>query len=237
MTNQATKGTLSIGSLKVAGESYCSIPVINKSGSSIAAGKLVYISGFDATAKLPKITLADNSAYNKPAQFITTVAIANNSIGIVYEKITILGQNTNSASAVGDPVYLGTSGAWTLTAPTGANTIVQIIGYVTVKSATVGQILFLLNPINITKIGMSSIQAGALKVTLANGTAAATNVTVTGIVATDELVFVGSFTTAAAIASLADRTSEYACGAGVLTKAAGTNETSNQLLIIWIDRS
>jgi hypothetical protein len=235
--NQITKGTLSAGSIKVGGENYFAIPVINKSGTSIAAGKLVYISGYDATTKMPKITLSDNSANNKLAQFITIVAIANNAIGLVYEKYTILGQNTNSASAVGDPVYLSTAGAWTLTAPTTANTIVQIVGYVTVKSATVGQILFLVQPQNIPKIGMSSIQAGALKVTLANGTASATDVAVTGMTATDELIFVGSFTTAAAIASLADRTSEYACGAVKLTKAAGTNETSNQLIIIWIDRS
>jgi len=59
------------------------------------------------------------------------------------------------------------------------------------------------------------------------------NVTIAGITAADEIVSVLSFTTAASIASVADRTAEYAAGAGVLTKAAGTSETNNQLLVIW----
>lgn len=78
---------------------------------------------------------------------------------------------------------------------------------------------------------------GFLKVALANGTAAATDVTVAAIEAGDELVSVLSFTTAAAIASVADRTSEYAIQAGGLDKAAGTDETNNKLLIIYLDRT
>lgn len=75
----------------------------------------------------------------------------------------------------------------------------------------------------------------ALKVALANGTAAATDVTVSGMAVGDVLVAVLSFTTAAAIASVANRTAEYAIGAGKLVKAAGTNETNNQLLILYWD--
>jgi hypothetical protein len=78
---------------------------------------------------------------------------------------------------------------------------------------------------------------GLPKVTLAAGTAAAANVTVTGMVAADTLISVLSFTTAASIASVADRTSEYVTGSGVLTKAAGTNETNNQLVIFWLDKA
>jgi len=71
---------------------------------------------------------------------------------------------------------------------------------------------------------------------LAAGGAAAANVTLAAITAADTLVSVLSFTTAASIASVADRTAEYVPGAGVLTKAAGTDETNNQLVIFWIDK-
>ena len=74
-----------------------------------------------------------------------------------------------------------------------------------------------------------------LKITLADGTAASADVTVTGMVVGDELVSVLAFATKAAIATCTDRTSEYTVQAGGLDKAAGTNETNNQLLIIWLD--
>lgn len=91
-----------------------------------------------------------------------------------------------------------------------------------------------------TKIGTGAISktklsGGFLKVTLAAGTDSAANVTVSGMATGDELVSVLSFTTAAAIATVADRTSEYVIGTGQLTKAAGTDERNNQLLIIWND--
>jgi hypothetical protein len=76
---------------------------------------------------------------------------------------------------------------------------------------------------------------GRVKQVLANGTAAATDVTVTGMVAADVLISVFSFTTAASIASVANRTAEYTPQAGGLDKAAGTDETNNQLLITYID--
>jgi hypothetical protein len=76
---------------------------------------------------------------------------------------------------------------------------------------------------------------GILHFGLYAGTASGANITgVTGMTAADEVVSVMSFTTAASIATVADRTSEYAAGAGVLTKAAGTNETNNQILAIWL---
>lgn len=84
---------------------------------------------------------------------------------------------------------------------------------------------------------LSTSVHGALKVSLAAGTAAATDVPVTGMVAADTLVSVLSFATAAAIATVADRTAEYTSQAGGLDKAAGTNETNNQLIIIWYDNA
>lgn len=85
--------------------------------------------------------------------------------------------------------------------------------------------------------GALGIRTGLLKHVLAAGTAASTNVTVTGMASGDELISVFSFTTAAAIATVADRTAEYAVGSGVLIKAAGTDESNNQLDIWYMDRT
>lgn len=85
---------------------------------------------------------------------------------------------------------------------------------------------------NVTK---GKLAGGFSKITLAAGTAAATDVTVSGMAVGDELVAVLSFTTAAAIASVANQTAEYVVAAGKLTKAAGTDESGNQLIIFWND--
>jgi hypothetical protein len=73
-----------------------------------------------------------------------------------------------------------------------------------------------------------------LNVTLVAGGAAGDH-TVTGIVAGDRIVFVGHLSTAASIATLADLTVEFTAGAGVINNAAGTDTTSDQLLVIWED--
>jgi len=254
MVNLLTRAFAMVGGLKIADHDYGVIEVANKTGVSIAAGKMVYISGFDATLNKPTITLADKDTSAKVAQFITKNAIAANKTGYVYEKMILTGQNTNGGN-VGDPVYLGDSGAWTLSAPTGADMIQQIVGFITVKSATVGKILFLLTPRNVVVIGTSGLQGDSIttakvpastvtktklvggfsKVTLAAGTNSGANVTIAGIAVGDEVVAVLSFTTAAAIATVADRTAEYVAGAGVLTKAAGTDDRNNQLVVFWND--
>jgi len=51
----------------------------------------------------------------------------------------------------------------------------------------------------------------------------------------NELVSVLALTTKASIATLANRTSEYTVGSGKIVKAAGTDETDNQLIVIWND--
>ena len=79
------------------------------------------------------------------------------------------------------------------------------------------------------------LAGGFSKISFASGTASAANVTVAGMVVGDELVGVIAFSTAAVLATVADRVSEYVVGAGVLTKAAGTNETGNLLIIFWND--
>lgn len=116
--------------------------VINKTGSAIAINKLVAISGFDVTSKLPKIVLADaDSADLATDVFVTLNAISNGVAGNVWKGGSSTSVLNTNFGTVGDPVYLDiTAGAFTGTAPTAANARVLVVGYTTVKSATVGQI-------------------------------------------------------------------------------------------------
>jgi len=134
------------------------LQVHNATGGSLAAGTLVYLSGYDTTSGLPQVVASDADAGGTPAEYIIRDAIANGSNGYVYKTHRLTAQNTNSASAVGDPVYLSTTaGGWTLTAPSGADDTVQRVGVVVTKSATVGIIDFNLDT-PVAKVGTNELQ-------------------------------------------------------------------------------
>lgn len=118
------------------------IEVINKTGSDIDVNKLVAVVGYDTTAELPKIVLADADVSTHKEVYVTLRAIANNTTGTVWKggrSTPVL--DTNSATAAGDPVYLSaTAGAFTHTAPATGQASVLPVGWVTVKSASVGEI-------------------------------------------------------------------------------------------------
>lgn len=138
------------------------IPVSNTTGSSIAAKKLVYFSSYDATNKRFKIALADADDPTKRAVAITDHAIPNNSNSYVVLELLAGGEDTSAGSA-GDPVYLSaTAGAWTLTAPSGADQEKLRVGSVKSVSATAGVIHFNLERAQLEKIGTSMLQAGAV---------------------------------------------------------------------------
>ena len=239
--------TMAIGGVEVTAASLSTagqLTVKNATVGNMTAGQLVYISGYDATAGCYTVTLADADGV-LPADLVLMENINAGATGKAADEAVVTGLNTN-ARTVGDLVHLsGTAGGWVYSAPTGADQIVQVVGVVTIKSATVGAIRFFPGRRIIDKLGASALQplsvlntklaGGFMKVTLVAGTNSAVNVTVAGMAAGDELVSVLAFATAASIATVADRTSEYVVGAGVLTKAAGTDERNNQLVIIWND--
>lgn len=214
---------------------------------ALAVGDLLHISSYDAVNDVFIVEKADADTSGKPAQLIASAINAGNATSEARDILTSAADLNTNAGNVGDPVYLDatTAGGWTLTGPTGADQIKQIVGRIKVKSATVGVIVFNVSVADIVARGSSALQplsvlktklaGGFLKVALANGTDAANNVTVAAIAVGDELISVLSFTTAAAIATVADRTAEYAVGSGVLTKAAGTDERNNQLWIVYLD--
>ena len=137
---EAATGDATTVSVKLDGHKTV-IPVI--AGEAIDAGELVYVSGYDAKGYL-KVKLADADAA-VPANAAIWVAgedIENAAIGAVTDAYLLTAQNTDSASAVGDPVYLSdTAGGWVLSAHTTGGDTVQQVGVVTVKSATIGQVL------------------------------------------------------------------------------------------------
>ena len=112
--------------------------------ADLEAGDLIYISGWDATGNLPVMNKADADAADpaKCAEFVCDADVSQGAEGVAVTEKLITAQNTNGASAVGDPVYLGTTaGCWSLTAPTAGGTAKQKVGVVTVKSETEGAIM------------------------------------------------------------------------------------------------
>jgi len=216
------------------------------SAVALAKGDLLHITGYNAANDVFQVEKADADTSGKPAQLIASEDNEGLGTSLASDIEELTGLNTNAGN-VGDPVYLDatTAGSWTLTPPTGADQLKQIVGRIKVKSETAGKIVFNTVKAEIVALGSSGLQpqsvlktklaGGFSKVTIADGTAAATNVTVPGMAVGDELVSVLALTAKASIATMADRTEEYAVGAGVLTKADGTDETGNQLIIIWND--
>ena len=113
----------------VADANSVTLEVRNTTGSTIAKGAAVYISGHNGNKIL--IDLADADASGKyPAIGLAAGAIANNSDGEVTVYGELAGVDTSSYS-IGDVLYLSsTAGALTNTRPTSSADAVQNIGKV-----------------------------------------------------------------------------------------------------------
>lgn len=136
------------------------LKVYNSTGGTLAAGTHVYINGFDATAGLPTVAKAVNTA--NPALLVIKDAIANNKSGEAYFEAEVTGLNTSGSSAVGALVYLSnTAGEFTFTAPTAAVQAVQVVGVVKAKAAS-GSIYFFPGRFALQKVIKSMIQVNSL---------------------------------------------------------------------------
>ena len=115
--------------------------VRNQSGSTIAAGAIVYISG--ATGNKPLITLAqaNNDANSAQTMGFVKTAIANNGFGYVIVRGEVENLDT-SALTEGVQLYLSptTAGAWTTTKPSAPQHLVYV-GIVIRSHPTQGVIL------------------------------------------------------------------------------------------------
>ena len=117
------------------------VEVRNQSGSTIAAGSIVYISG--ATGNKPLITLAQANNDANSAQTIGFVktSIANNGTGFVIVRGELENIDT-SALTEGVQLYLSptTAGTWTTTKPSAPQHLVYV-GIVIRSHPTLGTIL------------------------------------------------------------------------------------------------
>jgi len=105
----------------------------------IAAGDIVYASGYDSTTGYAVVLPADADSATVPRDlFYCPAAIAAEATGYAYKSGRISGVNTNSAAAVGSPIYLHTTaGEWSVTSPSGTAVVVEV-GTVLIKDASVG---------------------------------------------------------------------------------------------------
>ncbi len=109
----------------------------NATGSTIAAGKIVYVSGFHTASSTVEISLADNSsASSMPAFGFTMESIAAGATGKILQQGQLENLNTDSI-AEGTILYVGTSGNWSTTKPTGT-ALIQNIGKVLRDDASSG---------------------------------------------------------------------------------------------------
>ena len=117
------------------------LQVSNKTGGTLTAGTLVYVSAYDsATNSLPEVSKAD--ADSQVATHVVVADIADGATGEVAAAAEITGLDT-STLVEDDVLYLSTTaGGYTKTAPTGDNAIVQRVGIVQVVDAVNGEIFF-----------------------------------------------------------------------------------------------
>lgn len=134
-TKKISFANLSAG-ISVGSATQLQFTALNSTGSSIAKGAAVYVSGHTTETQ---VAPADNtSASTMPAFGITSDAIANGATGTVIISGEVSGINTSSFSD-GDELYVGTGGALTATKPTGT-ALIQKIAKVT-KAAASGEVL------------------------------------------------------------------------------------------------
>lgn len=150
-----------------------------------------------------------------------------------------VGDSGNVAVAVGDPLYYVDAdvGAGTgfLSKKDSGRYAGVALGAVDSGATTTTNVLLGFGGAG--AVGQASLPAGFLQTDLVAGGAAG-NLTLTGVAVGDELVFVGVFTTAAAITSFADLTAEFSITAtNTINNTGGTSTASNQLMVIWIDRT
>ena len=172
----ATQFAIQIGVPVFVSPSKISLPMRNETGGALAAGDLVYVSGWNETQKRFLVSKADADASGARAAYVMQGSLANNTNGFAYRTYRLTALDT-SGTTVGDPVYLHTTaGGWTASAPTGADDINQIVGRVAVVHATTGEVeLDLVSNNSPISVGTNELQALAITAAkIANTTITAT---------------------------------------------------------------
>jgi hypothetical protein len=105
------------------------LPVINKTGGSLAVNKAVYISGYDTVSGCFKVALA--APTTTKAVGVLEAALADGATGTLRSNFLLANSGLDTSGAtLGDPVYLAASGALSLTASSADGAFTQVVGYV-----------------------------------------------------------------------------------------------------------
>ena len=117
---------------------FISLEVRNNSGSSIAKGTPVYISGYSTKPTIAKSDSDDLTTF--PVIGITQSAITNGSDGVIIVSGIFEGINTSSYTA-GEILYVANGGGLTDTIPTGGSGAVAVVAksHATTGVLVVGQ--------------------------------------------------------------------------------------------------
>lgn len=203
---------------------------------AVAVGNAGYLVA--ASGKLGKADANGSAPVNEPeGVFIKAALQQNDTVTIVMEGWLDVG-NALSALDYGALVFLSNTAGALADADEGAGIIIGEV-WPAWGNTTADKLLYV-NPRTLADVAPNSITGsmlagGFLNVTLVAGGSAGDH-TVTGIATGDEIVFVGHFSTAAAIATLADITSEFTVTAADTINNVGESDTTNdQLMVIWLD--
>jgi len=126
-----------------------SLQVKNKTGSTIPANKLVYITGKDEVDLVPTVDIASNTSGSRmPAVGITREEIANEELGEVRVSGLVSGFDTKGRAS-SSSIYVGKNGAIVFANPDNGTNIVQRIGLVVSPASEPDGQIFLF-PLDVT---------------------------------------------------------------------------------------
>ncbi len=139
------------------------VAVRNNTGSSLAAGDLVYISGWDEANTRPEVSPAEADVAGKQAVLVMRASLATATGGEAFRAWRTAADQDTDGSTVGDPVYLSeTAGEFTLTAPTAAGSVRQVVGRVAIVRLTVGVVEFDIVNSLLERVGSNELQDSAI---------------------------------------------------------------------------
>ncbi len=139
------------------------VDIRNETGAPLAAGDLVYLSGWNEAQGRHLVSLADADVLGAHAVLVMQGTLADVTDGQAYRSYRLTALDT-SAGVEGDPVYLDAAapGGWTLTAPSGATAIRQVVGRVAVVNVSTGEIEFDLANQVLEQVGSNELQDSAV---------------------------------------------------------------------------
>lgn len=133
--------------------------VVNQTGSTVVSGTAVALrTNTDGSLGIVR---ADSMTNVQATHVVGSLDIADGAPGYVTKAIIFGSLDTSAAAADGSPLYLDMNGGYVFdTPPSGANRLVQVIGYVGNKDPVSGIIYFMPQPV--TRFGTAFLQDDAV---------------------------------------------------------------------------